>query len=295
MARDQRRQHLVEEHRLAVEDVDLGIGDLAMDQQRHAGLLHRLEAAGDGVHRGDAVRRVGRGMGGIELGGDPHALVLAARQLGRIGAVGQVAGHQRLECELGRNRSANSVAIGGGLGDLRHRRHEVGHDDAAGELAGRVHGAGRQHRPVAQMDVPVVGAADRERRGLGHMRFYACSRTPSNVDCVHDRSQRGDRLRPVHRVQMGRGHEDARRAVRDDLRFRREGAGQRDAGPGGASRRPFRHRLSRRQAAGRMGRYQPRRHDLQRRQELPLPAGGPRGRRRADQEPRRQGGRLRAR
>ena len=161
MALEQRRQHLVEEHRLAVEDVDLGIGHLAMDQQRHAGLLHRLEAAGDRVHRGDAVRGVGRGMGGIELGRDPHALVLAARQLGRIGAVGQVAGHQRLELQLGRNRSADSVAIGGRLGDPGHRRHQVGHDDGAGELAGGVHGAGRQHRPVAQMDVPVVGAADR--------------------------------------------------------------------------------------------------------------------------------------
>src|SRR4051812_14808255 len=37
MALDQRREHLVEEHRLAVEDVDVGIRHLAMDEERHAG------------------------------------------------------------------------------------------------------------------------------------------------------------------------------------------------------------------------------------------------------------------
>ena len=142
MALQQRHQHLVEEHRLAVEDVDVGIGHLAVDQQRHAGLLHRLQAFRDAVHRGDAMRGIGGGMRGIELGRDPDALLLAARQLGRIGAVGQVAGHQRLEFQLRRNRCADAVAIGGGLGDPGHRRHQVGHDDGAGELAGGVDGAG---------------------------------------------------------------------------------------------------------------------------------------------------------
>ena len=221
---DQRRQHLVEKHRLAVEDVDLRIGHLAMDQQRHAGLLHRLQAAGDLVHRGHAVRRIGGGVRRIELGRDPHALLLAARKLGRIGAVGQVAGHQRLEIELGRNRSANSLAIGRGLGDRGHRRHQVGHDDGAGELAGGVDGAGREHRPVAQMDVPVVGAADRERMSEGPCRVSTLApAAASNVDCVHERPERRHRLRPVRRIQLGRQHVHARRAVRDDRRFRREG------------------------------------------------------------------------
>ena len=182
MALEQRRQHLVEEHRLAVEDVDLGIGHLAMDEQRHAGLLHRLQPAGDRVHRGDAVRRIGGGVRRIELGRDPDAFLLAAHELGRIGAVGQVAGHQRLELELGRNRSANSLAIGSGLGHPGHRRHQVGHDDGAGELARGVHGAGLQHRPVAQMDVPVVGAADRERsRAWDMTRFLRL--LPGGLQC----------------------------------------------------------------------------------------------------------------
>ena len=46
-SRDQRREHAVDEHRLAVEDVDLGIGHLAVDEQRHADPLHRLERGTD--------------------------------------------------------------------------------------------------------------------------------------------------------------------------------------------------------------------------------------------------------
>ena len=39
----QRGEHALDEHRLAVEDVDLAVGHFAMDQQRHADPLHRLE------------------------------------------------------------------------------------------------------------------------------------------------------------------------------------------------------------------------------------------------------------
>ena len=52
------------------------------------------------------------------------------------------------------------VAIGLGRRDARHRRGEVGHDDRARELARRIAGDRRQHLAVAQVDVPVVGAAD---------------------------------------------------------------------------------------------------------------------------------------
>ena len=45
----QRVEHPVDEHRLAVEDIDLRVGHLAVDQQRHADLRHALE------HRHDPV------------------------------------------------------------------------------------------------------------------------------------------------------------------------------------------------------------------------------------------------
>jgi hypothetical protein len=41
--RHQRRQDAVDEHRFAVEDVDIGIGDFAVDEQRHSDRLHPLQ------------------------------------------------------------------------------------------------------------------------------------------------------------------------------------------------------------------------------------------------------------
>ncbi len=43
MALEQRHEHALDEHGLAVEDVDRRIGDLAMDEQRHADLRHAGE------------------------------------------------------------------------------------------------------------------------------------------------------------------------------------------------------------------------------------------------------------
>ena len=82
-SRDQRREHALDEHRLAVENVDLGIGDLAMDEQRHADPLHRLQRRAERGDVGHAVRRIGRRVGRIELGGRPHARLEAARDLRR--------------------------------------------------------------------------------------------------------------------------------------------------------------------------------------------------------------------
>ena len=63
----QRNEHPLDEHRLAVEDIDRRIGDLAMDEQRHVGRLHRLQNAGHLGDIGDAAVGIGGGAGGIEL------------------------------------------------------------------------------------------------------------------------------------------------------------------------------------------------------------------------------------
>ncbi len=60
----------------------------------------------------------------------------------------------------------DAVAVGGGIVAGDDGRHQVGHDDRAGEMARGFGQDGAQHRAVAQMQVPVVGAADRQ--GLGH-------------------------------------------------------------------------------------------------------------------------------
>src|SRR5439155_13238464 len=72
-------EHPVDEHGLAVENVHCGIGDLAVHQQRHADRLHALQHGIDLGNVGDAVGRVGGGVGGIELGGGEHLLLEPAR------------------------------------------------------------------------------------------------------------------------------------------------------------------------------------------------------------------------
>ena len=44
----------LDEHRLAVEDIDIVIGDLAVHQERHVDLLHTLEHAANLDEVGDA-------------------------------------------------------------------------------------------------------------------------------------------------------------------------------------------------------------------------------------------------
>ncbi len=71
----------LDEHRLAVEHVDIGVSHLAVDQQRHARALHRGQHRGQRGHVGHAMRRSGGGMRGIELGGGEHALAVARDQI----------------------------------------------------------------------------------------------------------------------------------------------------------------------------------------------------------------------
>ena len=56
------RQIALDEHRLAVEDVDLGIDVLAVHQERHVDLFHALQHAHDLAIVGDAGGRIGRGV-----------------------------------------------------------------------------------------------------------------------------------------------------------------------------------------------------------------------------------------
>src|SRR5207248_7614917 len=94
---DDAAQQPVDENRLAVKNVDLWIGDLAVDAQDHADCLHPLERRVDVADVGDPAGAVGGRARGIELGGDPYAASIAASELVRIRLIGQVGGHQRRE------------------------------------------------------------------------------------------------------------------------------------------------------------------------------------------------------
>ena len=152
----------LDEHRLAIKDVDLRVGDLAVDEQGQTDPLQRFEhraELGEVAHAGGGI---GGGIGGVELAGTEDAFGLAPLQLGRRDRVGEVGRHQRGEAQAVWHGGADPLPVG------QRRRHggdrgaEVGHHDRAGKLARR----GRSHRleqgPIAQVHVPVVRTAQGE-------------------------------------------------------------------------------------------------------------------------------------
>ena len=165
-------EHALDKHRLPVENIDFGIGHLAMDQEGHTDRGHALQHRHHPIHVGDAVRGMRRRMRRVELDCGEHALLMAARHLGGIGRVGQIAGHQRREIGSRWERCQDALAIAARRRDIGHGRHKIWHDDRARELARGPRQDRPQHRAVAEMDMPIVRPADRDRVGSWRHRGH---------------------------------------------------------------------------------------------------------------------------
>ena len=157
----QRNQLGVNEHGLAVEQVDIGAGHLAMHQQQQARLLHGLQRLVGFAQVGHAGIAVGGGTRGVELGGD-HTGVFGTGYLVSRQVICEVERHQRLKLHPGWHCGLNARFVGQRLRRGGDRRLEVGHDDGPAELGRRVRHHGVQGGAIAHMQVPVVGAGDRE-------------------------------------------------------------------------------------------------------------------------------------
>ena len=162
----QRNQLLVDEGRLAVEQVDLAARDFTVHQQQQAGALHGFERRIGLAHVGHAGIAVGRRTRGIQLESH-HARGLGAHDFLGRDVVGEVQRHQRLESHAFGHGRENALAVSQGLLGRRDRRLEVGHDDRPTELGGRMRHDGAQGFAVAHMQVPVVGAGDGDVGGGG--------------------------------------------------------------------------------------------------------------------------------
>ena len=86
-------------------------------------------------------------------------LALRAIDFRRLGAIGQIQRHQRLELRIRRQRGEDSLAVGQRQRSGRDRRLEIGHDDGAREARRREGQHRAQCRAIPQVQMPVVGAA----------------------------------------------------------------------------------------------------------------------------------------
>mmetsp|Transcript_16910 Transcript_16910/g.40159 ORF Transcript_16910/g.40159 Transcript_16910/m.40159 type:complete len:295 (+) Transcript_16910:853-1737(+) len=159
--RAQRRHHAVDEHGLAVEDVDVGVGHLAVHEQQQALALHRLQRRVGLAQVGHAGVAVGGGAGRVELEGDDTGL-LGTPDLVRRRVVGQVHRHQRLEVRALGPRGQDALAIGQRLSGRCDGRPQIGHHDGTGKLPRGVRQHTVQRGFVAQVQMPVVRAGEGE-------------------------------------------------------------------------------------------------------------------------------------
>ena len=185
-ALDQREEAALEEHPLAVEDVHLRVGDLAVDEQRETRLGHggqRPVGPGQVGHAGVGVRGRPRG---VELhSGDRPARPRPQDLRGR-GLVREVEGHQRLEREPRGHGREHALAIGQRLRRGGDRRQQIRHDDRPAEAPRRVRRDRGERRPVAQVQVPVVRPGETQGRGcFGHGGFLGVS-TVATSDVTGD-------------------------------------------------------------------------------------------------------------
>ncbi|MCY1292421.1 hypothetical protein D9M70_416480 [compost metagenome] len=158
----QRIEHGLDEHGFAVEDVDIRARDLAMDAERQADLRHALQHRHRFIDVAHAAVRIGRRARRVKLDRLDEAAPVAGLDVVRIGACGEIERHQRLEPVARGKRGEDALAIGAGVGGRHDRRHQVGHDDRAGEMAAGIGDNAFQHVAVAQVKVPIIRPADNE-------------------------------------------------------------------------------------------------------------------------------------
>ncbi len=163
---DERGEHLVDEDRLAVEDIDIRARRFAVHQERHAELFHAPEhRIGLADVRDARVRMRGRARR-VELDAVHRPGLRRSIDLLGGGAVRQVQRHQRREAAARRQCGQNALAIGECQRDRGDRRLEIRHHDGAAEARGGEFRHGGERCAVAQVHVPVVGPLNRQAGSL---------------------------------------------------------------------------------------------------------------------------------
>ena len=92
-----RLEHGVDEHRLAIEHVNLRVGDFAVHQKGHAARLHRFQRVVGVREIGDPGIRMGGGAGRIKLDRVNDTALRRPPDLVGVGAIGEIKRHERRE------------------------------------------------------------------------------------------------------------------------------------------------------------------------------------------------------
>jgi len=172
----QQHEMPVDENGLTIEDVDIGIGYLAMHQQRDPCFLGRFERWVDLAQIGDSRIAVRGDAGRIELDAD-DARIARSLHLARWSLICQVKRHQRLEIESRWHRIENPLTVGHGLRGRYYRCSKVRHDQRARKLPGTMRHDGSQRGTVPDVEMPIVGAQDSQL--VDHAdNFCIAQRTP---------------------------------------------------------------------------------------------------------------------
>ena len=152
-----------------------------MKAQGQADFGHGFEHGAHFVEVTHAGGGIGGGARGVKLDRGDQAALRGGAHIGGVRVFGQVQRHQRLEvCAFGQS-GIDAVAVGDGICTGDHRGHQIGHDDRAGKVAAGFGKNGPKHRAIAQVQVPIVGAADRECACHGPRSIPPFARPPAPV------------------------------------------------------------------------------------------------------------------
>eukprot|EP00047_Mylnosiga_fluctuans_P009660 m.12443 g.12443 ORF g.12443 m.12443 type:complete len:435 (-) comp2730_c0_seq1:7-1311(-) len=165
-------EDLLDEHSLAVEDINMLVSDLAVDKEWHPTFFHSLENWGPVKDVSDACGAVGRRASRVELEADNVTILRKEHLLGQS-EVSEVDGHERLEGAVWWERGDDAALV------LECELHvgdgwlEVGHDNGPLELGRGVAEEVRKDVAIAHVQMAVIRARDAEslaRHRKGNVR-----------------------------------------------------------------------------------------------------------------------------
>ncbi len=97
------------------------------------------------------------------------ATVFCLRDLGLRHIVREIKGHERLEVHILWQRCENALAVGLRQIDCRDGRLKIGHDNGARKTPRRVGECRSHHRAIPKMEMPIVGAYERQSLYHGYL------------------------------------------------------------------------------------------------------------------------------